>query len=81
MVDGSAASLEMHLVHYKATHKDISEAVAEGAQDSLAVLGIFFQVKEPQIKKITRIKMIKKGFRFRLCICRSIVWNNLYYGT
>ena len=44
VVNGSAASLEMHLVHYKATHKDISEAVAEGAQDSLAVLGIFFQV-------------------------------------
>ena len=37
--------MEMHLVHYKATHRNISEALKEGAYDSLAVLGVFFEVR------------------------------------
>ena len=43
-VDGAAFALEMHLVHFKAELEDISAAVAEGKQDSLAVLGFLFQV-------------------------------------
>ena len=43
-MDGAAFALEMHLVHYKAELEDISSAVAEGNQDSLAVLGFLFQV-------------------------------------
>ena len=31
-------------VHYQAEHEDIGAAVAEGKQDSLAVLGFFLQV-------------------------------------
>ena len=37
--------MEMHLVHYKATHGNIKEALAEGAYDSLAVLVFFFEVR------------------------------------
>ena len=36
--------MELHLVHYKAVHSDIKEAIQEGANDSLAVLALFFQV-------------------------------------
>ena len=38
--------MEMHLVHFKADFPNIAEAVAADADanDSLAVLGIFFQV-------------------------------------
>jgi len=43
----SSFPMEMHLVHYKATHADIGEALAEGAHDSLAVLGVFFSVDTP----------------------------------
>ena len=43
-MDGAAFALEMHLVHFKAELEDISAAVAEGKQDSLAVLGFLFQV-------------------------------------
>ena len=43
-MDGAAFALEMHLVHFKAELEDISSAVAEGKQDSLAVLGFLFQV-------------------------------------
>ena len=45
-MDGAAFALEMHLVHFKAELEDISAAVAEGKQDSLAVLGFLFQVFE-----------------------------------
>jgi len=37
--------MEMHLVHYKAVHSNIVEALEEGAHDSLAVLGVFFSVQ------------------------------------
>jgi hypothetical protein len=36
--------MEMHLVHFKAEHSTIKEALEEGAADSLAVLAVFFQV-------------------------------------
>ena len=49
-VDGAAFSLEMHLVHFKAELEDIGAAVAEGKQDSLAVLGFLFQVLNTQYK-------------------------------
>eukprot|EP00092_Neocalanus_flemingeri_P000141 GFUD01000148.1.p1 GENE.GFUD01000148.1~~GFUD01000148.1.p1 ORF type:complete len:324 (+),score=101.21 GFUD01000148.1:119-1090(+) len=42
LIGDMAYPMEMHLVHYKATHSTIKEAVAEGASDSLAVLGVFF---------------------------------------
>ena len=32
---------ELHLVHYKSTYDNISAAVADGQNDSLAVVGIF----------------------------------------
>ena len=35
--------MEMHLVHYKAVHDTIVDALGEGAYDSLAVIGIFFE--------------------------------------
>ena len=35
----------MHLVHYKAVHNSLGEALQEGAFDSLAVLGVFFSVQ------------------------------------
>ena len=34
----------MHLVHFNANFKDINLAVSAGEADSLAVLGIFFNV-------------------------------------
>ena len=37
--------MEMHLVHYKADHSSLGEALQEGAFDSLAVLGVLFSVK------------------------------------
>eukprot|EP00092_Neocalanus_flemingeri_P025663 GFUD01027824.1.p1 GENE.GFUD01027824.1~~GFUD01027824.1.p1 ORF type:complete len:324 (+),score=97.37 GFUD01027824.1:91-1062(+) len=46
LIGGHAYPMEMHLVHYKATHSNITEAVGEGAYDSLAVLGIFFFVSD-----------------------------------
>jgi len=45
-VDDKASAMEMHFVHYKATHDDIGAALAEGAQDSLAVIGVFLQEGE-----------------------------------
>ena len=41
--------MEMHLVHYKAVHSTIKEALEEGAPDSLAVLAVFFQVCVPSL--------------------------------
>ena len=43
-MDGAAFALEMHLVHFRDDLEDIGAAVAEGKQDSLAVLGFLFQV-------------------------------------
>ena len=34
---------ELHLVHYKSTYDNISAAVADGQNDSLAVVGIFMR--------------------------------------
>jgi len=45
-VGDNSFPMELHLVHYKAVHSDIKEALHEGAADSLAVLAIFFQVAE-----------------------------------
>jgi len=45
-VDGAAFALEMHLVHFRDDLEDIGAAVAEGKQDSLAVLGFLFQESE-----------------------------------
>jgi carbonic anhydrase len=42
-VAGKQYPVEAHLVHYKATFDDIGQAIASGAQDSLAVLGIFLE--------------------------------------
>ena len=36
--------MEMHLVHFRADFPNITEAAAADAKDSLAVLGIFFEV-------------------------------------
>jgi len=44
LVDGKAYPMEMHLVHYKASLGNLNAAVTEGAPDSLAVLGFFFEV-------------------------------------
>jgi len=44
LVGGKAYPMEMHLVHYKASRGNITEALKEGAPDSLAVLGFFFEV-------------------------------------
>ena len=43
LVGDTQYPMEMHLVHYKAVHDNIGDALREGAYDSLAVLGIFFQ--------------------------------------
>ena len=45
LVGDTQYPMEMHLVHYKATHSNIGDALAEGAYDSLAVIGIFFQAR------------------------------------
>ena len=37
--------MEMHLVHFKEKFNDIGSAAGENQSDSLAVLGIFFQVR------------------------------------
>ena len=44
-IGSTAFPLEMHLVHYKAVHNGLAEALQEGAFDSLAVLGVFFSVQ------------------------------------
>jgi len=65
LVGDTAYPMEMHLVHYKATHGNIKEALAEGAYDSLAVLGFFFQVSEepnPALAKLLpHLDEIKKA--------------------
>merc|ERR1712181_121250 len=38
--------MEMHLVHYKVSFPSFGEAVDEGLPDSLAVVGIFFEVSD-----------------------------------
>lgn len=43
-VMGKSFPMEMHLVHYKTSLGSIAGALEEGAKDSLAVLGVFFQV-------------------------------------
>jgi len=48
LIADTAYPMEMHLVHFKATHSSIKEALAEGAHDSLAVLGLFFTVSDEQ---------------------------------
>ena len=45
MIGDTAFPMEMHLVHYKAVHSSIKEALEEGAYDSLAVLAVFFSVR------------------------------------
>jgi len=46
LVGDTQYPMEMHLVHYKAVHEEIKDALGEGAYDSLAVIGIFFEVSE-----------------------------------
>jgi len=46
LVGDTQYPMEMHLVHYKAVHDTIVDALGEGAYDSLAVIGIFFEVSE-----------------------------------
>ena len=43
-MNGLAYPMEMHLVHYKADFANISQAVQDVTEDTLAVLGIFFRV-------------------------------------
>jgi hypothetical protein len=50
LIGDTAYPMEMHLVHYKATHSSIKEALGEGAYDSLAVLGIFFEVRHSLVE-------------------------------
>jgi len=56
-VDGRSYPLEMHLVHYKANHPSILDALTEGAPDSLAVLGIFFQISDTPNKGLEDLLM------------------------
>jgi len=46
LVGDTQYPMEMHLVHYKAVHDTIKDALVEGAYDSLAVIGIFFEVSD-----------------------------------
>jgi len=62
-VDGKSFPMEAHFVHYKATHPNISAALQESAGDSLAALGIFFQISnktnpglEQLLSKFTEVK-------------------------
>jgi len=55
LVDGKAFPLEMHLVHYKASLGNITAALEEGAPDSLAVLGFFFQVGDSPNPGLTEL--------------------------
>jgi len=43
LVGDTQYPMEMHFVHYKAVHDNIGDALGEGAYDSLAVIGIFFE--------------------------------------
>ena len=43
LVGDTQYPMEMHFVHYKAVHDKIGDALGEGAHDSLAVIGIFFE--------------------------------------
>jgi len=62
-VDGQKFPMEMHLVHYKSTFPNLTAAVEAGQSDSLAVLGVFFQVRDtpnPGIAKLVpRIEEIQ----------------------
>jgi len=46
MVANRSFPLEMHLVHYKNEYHDIMAALTDGAENSLAVLGVFFKLSE-----------------------------------
>jgi len=54
-VGGKSYPMEMHLVHFKSSHATIVDALKEGAHDSLAVLGIFFEETEERNPAIDMI--------------------------
>jgi len=64
-VEGVSYPMEMHLVHFKASLPTIMDALEEGAADSLAVLGIFFEVSETPNKGladlVTSFKEVSKA--------------------
>ena len=47
--------MELHLVHYKAKHGSLGDAVKAGGQDALAVLGIFFEIQQDDNKHIEKL--------------------------
>merc|ERR1719361_191537 len=54
-INGQPFPLEMHLVHFNANFKDINLAVSAGEADSLAVLGIFFNVSSSPHPGVERL--------------------------
>jgi len=64
-VNGKTFPLEAHFVHFKAIHPNISAALEESAGDSLAVLGILFQVSNtsnPGLEKLLpKLPQVKKS--------------------
>ena len=60
----TAYPMELHLVHYKATYAGLLEAAGSGAQDALAVLGIFFEIQTEDNAKlkplIDAVKSVKE---------------------
>jgi len=63
-VNSKAYPMELHLVHYKATYAGLLEAAGSGAQDALAVLGIFFEIQTEDNAKlkplIDAVKSVKE---------------------
>ena len=51
-IDGQQFPMEMHLVHFKEKFNDIGSAAGENQSDSLAVLGIFFQVRGVGVESV-----------------------------
>lgn len=45
-VNGGSYPLEMHLVHYNMRYSGISDALASGTTDALAVIGVLFHITE-----------------------------------
>ncbi|CAG0900485.1 unnamed protein product [Darwinula stevensoni] len=43
-IEGTKFPMEMHMVHYNAKFKNVTEATASGEQTAFAVLGFFFEV-------------------------------------
>ncbi len=62
-LDGTQYAAELHFVHYNAKYANISEAVASGDSNALAVVGVFLDAKLKSIGRDYAFKGVMKAAR------------------